>query len=81
VTHAYVWVVFVRRKKNKSGSTSVFILKREKGKQVLIKSMGSSKSTLEIASLEEQACLEIIKISTQSSFAFGYDDDKKHIED
>lgn len=72
--------MFVRKKQNKSGSTSVFILKQEKGKQVLVKSMGASSSVDEIAHLEELARLEIIEMSEQGTLDLGYLEDEKHIQ-
>ena len=72
--------MFVRKKKNNSGSTSVFILKRENGKQQLVKSMGSSSCVQEIAYLVELAHLEIKELTKQSALQLGYDEDVKHIE-
>lgn len=59
---------------------SVFILKHEDGKQVLVKSMGTGKSEQELLILEDQARLEMSKMTGQSSINFEYDEDEKHIE-
>jgi len=72
--------VFIRRKKNKSGTISVYILEKKDGKQNLIKSVGSSSDESEIISLEEKAREEIIKLTNQGVLDFGYSTDEHHIE-
>ena len=47
--------MFVRKKKNKSGSISIQIITKIKGKSKLIKTIGSSKDPNEIKKLEKQA--------------------------
>ena len=47
-------VMFVRQKKNKSGSTSVIVVREEKGRYKLVKTMGSSSDPQEIESLIRQ---------------------------
>ncbi len=44
--------MYIRRKKNKSGSISIYILEKQKGKQKLIKSMGSVNAESDINQLE-----------------------------
>jgi len=80
VTHAYIWGVFIRRKKNKSGSISVYILEKKDGKQNLIKSVGSSSDKSEIIALEEKARKEISRLTNQGILDFGYSTDAHHIE-
>lgn len=80
MTHDYIWVVFIRRKKNKSGTFSVFILEKKNGKQNFIKSMGASANEAELITLEEKARLEIIKLTGQRVLDFGYLSDDHHIE-
>lgn len=46
--------MFIRKKQNKSGSVSVQVLEKRQGKNVLIKTIGSSKDDLEIADLMEK---------------------------
>ena len=55
MTHPYILGMFIRRKKNKSGTISVYILEKKNGKQNLIKPVGSSFDESEIFALEEQA--------------------------
>ena len=72
--------MFIRRKKNKSGTISVYILEKKDGKQNFIKSVGSSSDESEIISLEEKAREEIIKLTNQGVLDFGYSTDEHHIE-
>jgi transposase len=66
--------MFVRQKKNNSGSYSIQILVKENGRNILIKSMGSSSDEKQLAILNEKANQEIQKIKGQSSlFLFEKD--------
>ncbi len=66
--------MFIRRKKNKSGSFSVQILIKENGRNRLIKSIGSSSDEKELAILNEKARQELHKIKGQRSlFIFESD--------
>jgi len=66
--------MFIRRKKNKSGSISVQILSKSNGKNKLVKSIGSSFDENEIVILVENAKHEIKKIEGQKSlFVFEQD--------
>src|SRR5574344_1775958 len=47
-------VMFVRQKKNKSGSTSVVVVRKDKGRYKLVKTMGSSSEPQEIDNLSRQ---------------------------
>ena len=46
--------MFVRQKKNKSGSTSVVVVRKDKGRYKLVKTMGSSSDPQEIDNLSRQ---------------------------
>jgi transposase len=72
--------MFIRRKRNKSGTISIYILEKRNGRQELIKSFGSASNESEIIALEEKARKEIIKLTNQSVFDFEYSADKDHIE-
>ncbi len=72
--------MFIRRKKNSSGSVSIYILEKQNGKQILVKSMGSATSELEVSKLIAQTKLEISRLSQQSTFDFDRDEDLAHIE-
>jgi len=71
--------VFIRRKKNKSGSTSVYLLKKEGRKQVLIRSFGSGKTEQEILQLVDKARKEIEDLSKQTQLNFDYQQDEHYI--
>lgn len=71
--------MFIRRKKNSSGSISVYLLEKRNGRQVLIKSMGSSSDESEIARLEDLARKEIERLTSQQSIAFDYEQDIQHL--
>ena len=72
--------MFIRRKRNKSGSVSIYILEKKGGKQVLIKSVGSSSDDSEILALEAKARKEISNITRQEALEFEYSTDEHHIE-
>jgi len=70
--------MFIRQKKNKSGSVSVQILLKESGCNKLLKTMGSSSDTKEIMILKERARQELERLKGQVSlFVFKKD---LHIE-
>ena len=71
--------MFIRRKKNKSGSISVYLLKKEGRKQLLIKSFGSGKTEQEILRLEDKAYKELERISRQSQLDFNYEQDDQYL--
>ena len=54
VTQRYIWDMFVRMKRNKSGVVSVQILEKRSGKSVLVKTIGSSGDDKQVADLLEQ---------------------------
>jgi len=72
-------IMYIRRKKNTSGSTSVYILEKQNGKQVLIKSMGVAHSESGIAQLESSARKELERLTRQVIIDFNYDQDEQHI--
>jgi transposase len=70
--------MFIRQKKNKSGSVSVQILLKESGRNKLLKTMGSSSDPKEIMILKERARQELERLKGQVSlFVFEKD---LHIE-
>jgi hypothetical protein len=70
--------MYIRRKKNISGSLSVYILEKQNGKQVLIKSMGAAHTESGISRLENLARKEIERLSKQRVIEFSYDQDEQH---
>jgi transposase len=66
--------MFIRQKKNKSGSISIQILIKENGRNRLIKSIGCSTDPKELAILNERAKQELERLRGQSSmFVFEKD--------
>ena len=67
--------MFVREKKNKSGSISVQIIDKEKGYK-LIETVGCSKDKEEIEKLKKKATSLIETSFNKQLSLFGNDDDK-----
>ncbi len=63
----YFWAMFIRQKKNKSGSVSVQIISKHSGKSLVNSTVGSSWSTEGIEILMHQARHELNRIQGQSS--------------
>ena len=70
----YLCTMYIRKKHNHSGSTSVVVVSKASGKYKEIKSFGSSTSNEEIDSLCEQAATWIHSFDGQQEFDF---DDRK----
>ncbi len=66
--------MFIREKKNRSGSVSVQIISKDRGKYKVIKTIGSASSDQQIATLLYQAKHELTKIESQHSL-FIFEDD------
>lgn len=71
--------MYIRRKKNRSGTTSVYILEKQNGKQVLIKSMGTAREESEITKLIGLARKEMEQLTSQRVIEFNYNEDDQHI--
>ena len=63
----YFWGMFIREKKNKSGSVSVQIISKDNGKYQVVKTIGSSSTSDGITFLLHQARQELGNIQKQSS--------------
>jgi transposase len=66
--------VFLRQKKNKSGSVSVQIISKDRGRYKVIKTIGSARTDQQLATLVYQAKHELSKIEAQSGL-FIFEDD------
>ena len=64
--------MFVRKKKNQSGSISIQIIQKIDGKNKLIKSIGSAKDEKDVQFLVNKAYLEMPKLKAQRTFNFGH---------
>lgn len=71
VVFHYIYYVFVRKKNNKSGTTSVQIIDKSSGKYKVLKTIGSSKSPLEIAQMLEEGKLWIKNWIGQTELDFS----------
>jgi len=72
--------VFIRRKVNRSGSTSIHIFKKEGQRQIHVKSIGNSSDSEGIKILERQARSELARLQHQQGLDLQYDQDKKFID-
>lgn len=72
--------MFIRQKKNKTGTISVQVIDKSSGKYKVIHSSGSSADTTVIAGLTEQAKHFIHKIKRQGEFDFILGDDARYYE-
>ena len=64
--------MFIRKKKNKSGSVSIQIIQKINKKNKLVKTIGSSKDKKEVEFLLNKAYLEIPKIQKQKTLDIEY---------
>jgi transposase len=72
--------MFIRKRKNKSGSYSVHIVRKEGRRQVLVKSVGAATEGAELRKLELTALQEMAKIIQQSSMDFNYSEDERYLQ-
>ena len=62
--------MFVRKKKNKSGVISIQIIDKSSGQYKLLKTIGSSADPVRVEQLNQQAFLEIPKLTGQQQINF-----------
>lgn len=72
--------MFIRRKRNKSGSTSVHIVRKEGGHQVHVLSIGTATNEEELVKLEQVAMDKLSALQLQNSFEFSYAEDRAFIQ-
>jgi len=72
--------MFVRKKKNSSGSVSIQILQKEHGRNQLVKSIGSAIGVSEIALLVAKANKEVEVLNKQRSICFNRSDFNNEIK-
>jgi transposase len=73
--------MFIRKKKNKSGSFSFHIVQKEGRKQILVKALGSASDPASIRQKEIEAHIELAKLLRQRTIDFNYDQDQKFVEE
>lgn len=72
--------MFIRKKRNKSGSTSVHIVRKEGGQQVHVLSIGTATGEEELIKLEQLALDKLSALQLQNRFEFSYAEDKAFIQ-
>ena len=72
--------MFVRKKLNKSGVISVQIIEKRCGKSTLIKTVGSSSDSIQIAGMVETGKRLINEIKRQSSFYFNVHQEQQLVD-
>ena len=72
--------MFIRRKQNKSGSTSIHIVRKQDGRQMHVLSIGTANNEEELVKLEQGALDKLSALQLQNSFEFGYAEDKAFIQ-
>lgn len=71
--------MFIRKKKNKSGSISVQLIDKSSGKYVVTRSIGSGKSDNAIEELLNKAQEELLIFKKQTKLDFVYEQDKEFL--
>ncbi len=72
--------MFIRQKKNKSGSTSVHIARKEGNRQVHVLSIGTAKSEKQLIQLEQAALEKLSTLQLQNSIDFNYSEDEAFLQ-
>lgn len=72
--------MFIRKKKNKSGSTSVHIVRKEGNRQVHVLSIGTAKSEKQLIQLEQAALEKLSTLQLQNSIDFKYAEDEAFLQ-
>jgi len=71
--------MFIRKKPNRSGTTSVQIIEKRQGKSIVVKSLGSSSKPAIIEQLFQSGLEEVRKISGLLEFNFAIDQEREII--
>ncbi len=72
--------MFVRKKLNKSGVTSIQVIEKRSGKSTLVKTVGSAADPLQIESLLKEGRQLIVQLKGQSSFYFDKDNEAQLVD-
>lgn len=80
VSQGYIYTMFVRKKKNKSGVVSIQIIDKSLGKYKMIKTIGSSSNVTEIDLLYQQGLDYIQHYNGQQTFDFACQDFKDTVK-
>jgi hypothetical protein len=80
VSQAYIYTMFVRKKKNKSGVISIQIVDKSFGKYKMLKTIGSSKDPNEVEQLYRQGIDYIHHYQGQGTIDFSTYDFKETVK-
>lgn len=80
VSQAYIYTMFVRKKKNKSGVVSIQIIDKSLGNYKMVKTIGSSSNVTEIDLLYQQGLDYIQHYNGQKTFDFACQDFKDTVK-
>lgn len=80
VSQSYIYTMFVRKKKNKSGVISIQIVDKSSGKYKMLKTIGSSKDSDEVEQLYKQGIDYIRHYQGQGTFDFSTKDFKETVK-
>lgn len=72
--------MFIRRRKNKTGSIILHIVQKINGRQVHVKTLDHTTDNAELKKLEARAHQEIALLTQQSNLSLSYAQDEQHIE-
>jgi transposase len=72
--------MFIRKKHNKSGSTSIHIVRKEAGRQVHVLSIGTAGNEQELIELEQLALDKLSALQLQNKLEFNYAEDEVFIQ-
>ena len=80
VSQVYIYIMFVRKKKNKSGVVSIQIIDKSTGKYKMVKTIGSSSNPTEINLFYQQGLDYIQHYEGQQTFDFTSQDFKDTVK-
>ena len=72
--------MFIRKKHNKSGSTSIHIVRKEGSRQVHVLSIGTATNDQEVVELEQVALEKLSALQFQNKLDFNYAEDEAFIQ-
>lgn len=72
--------MFIRKKRNKSGSTSIQIVRKQGRRQVHVLSIGTTSSEQELIELEHVALDKLSALQSQNKLDFNYAEDEAFIQ-
>ena len=80
VSQEYLYTMFVRKKRNKSGVISIQIIDKSTGKYKLLKTIGSSDNTIEVDRLYQEGLDYVKHFQGQQTINFSDQDFKEAVK-